>query len=72
MQKQHEREMRELILQDKARAEADTEKVREELVRTSAKVRTCTVNCCCALPMHRAIAALPACAVGSQHLCKLN
>jgi hypothetical protein len=49
MQKQHEREMRELILQDKARAEAETEKVREELVRTSAKVRTCTVNCCCAL-----------------------
>jgi phage FluMu protein gp41 len=57
MQKQHEREMRELILQDKARAEAETEKVREELVRTSAKVRTCTVNCCCALSIRRVIAA---------------
>jgi hypothetical protein len=57
MQKQHEREMRELILQDKARAEAETEKVREELVRTSAKVRTRTVNCCCALLIYRATAA---------------
>jgi phage FluMu protein gp41 len=57
MQKQHEREMRELILQDKTRAEAETEKVREELVRTSAKVRKTHSNCCCALSIRRVIAA---------------
>lgn len=35
--------MRELILQDKARAEAETAKVREDLIQTSAKVSTvCT------------------------------
>ena len=37
-QRQHEKEMRELIIVDKNRAEAETAKLREELISTSAKV----------------------------------
>lgn len=44
MQRQHERELRELVVQDKARAEAETAKVREELVQITAKVRALPGN----------------------------